>query len=228
ALPVTLQYAPTFVIDTLGYVCTGEYTFPSTLWAYSPLTNSWSTKAPFPGGSRFGATGFSLNGNGFIGLGCDYGYNDFKDFYKYNPETNSWDTLADFPGSRRHYVPGFSIGNKGYCGTGTNGTNLNDFWEFYYYIPQTDTTLISEGIQEWKENNTITVYPNPVSTSATIETTVTPVDFNLFDLSGKKVFEKNNMDCSFQFERNNLMSGIYFYTVTVHGNKIQTGKIILL
>ena len=29
--PGSPQYAPTFVIDTLGYVCTGEYTFPSQL-----------------------------------------------------------------------------------------------------------------------------------------------------------------------------------------------------
>ena len=225
--PGSPQYAPTFVIDTLGYVCTGEYTFPSQLWAYNPLTNSWNVKAMFPGGSRFGAAGFSFNGKGFIGLGCDYGYNDFKDFYEYNPLTNSWDTLSEFPGSRRHYVPGFSIGNKGYCGTGTNGTNLSDFWEFYYYIPLIDTTGINL-IQELNGRNVLTIFPNPVSTSATIQLAVTPLDFELFNLNGRKVYEEKNIHSSFQFERKELVNGIYFYTVTVHGNKIQTGKIILL
>ncbi len=227
SMPGTPQYAPSFVIDTLGYVCTGEYNFPSPLWAYSPATNSWSMKAMFPGGSRFGACAFSFNQKGFVGLGCDYGYNDFKDFYQYNPVTDSWDTLADFPGSRRHYVPGFNIGNKGYCGTGTNGTNLSDFWEFYYYIPQIDTTGI-EVLQELNGKSAVNIFPNPISTSATIQVAVTPVDFELFEVSGKKVFAKRNISNTFHFERKDLLSGIYFYAVTLHGNRIQTGKIVLL
>lgn len=224
---VVPSYSASFVIDTVGYVCTGEYTYPSQLMSYHPSTDSWLPRATFPGMARFGATGFSFNGMGFIGLGCDYGYNDFKDFYEYNPITNLWDTLPEFPGSRRHYVPGFNIGNKGYCGTGTNGTNLKDFWEFYYYIPNIDTTGIGIA-EELYFSEAIEIFPNPISNSANFHTKVSPIDFELFDVSGKKIFEEKNMMNNYQFHRENLKSGIYFFTASVHGTKIQTGKIILL
>ncbi len=220
-------YSASFVIDTVGYVCTGEYTYPSQLMSFHPSINSWIPQSPFPGLARFGATGFSCNGKGFIGLGCDYGYSDFKDFYEYNPQTNIWDTLTEFPGSRRHYVPGFNIGNKGYCGTGTNGTNLKDFWEFYYYIPFIDTTGI-ETTDELAASNAIEIFPNPISNSANFRIKVSPVDFALFTVSGTKVYEEKNIQNNYLFDRKNLLSGIYFFSVSVHGNKIQTGKIILL
>jgi len=220
------SYSASFVIDTVGYVTTGEYTY-SSLLSYHPSIDTWLSQTPFPGMPRFGATGFSINGKGFVGLGCDYGYNDFKDFYEYNPVTNSWDTLGEFTGSRRHYVPGFNIGNKGYCGTGTNGTNLKDFWEFYFYIPTIDTTGI-ELLNELNGRNPVEIFPNPVSTTATIQTSISSVDFSLFNISGKKVLEEKDISTNYLFERKNLESGVYLFIVSVHGNKIQTGKIVLL
>lgn len=220
------SYAASFVIDTVGYVSTGDYSY-SSLLSYHPSIDAWLSQTPFPGLPRFGATGFSINGKGFIGLGCDFGYNDFKDFYEYNPLTNSWDTLEEFPGSRRHYVPGFNIANKGYFGTGTNGTNLKDFWEFYYYISTIDTTGI-ELLKELNGKNPIEIFPNPVSISATIQVEVSSVDFLLFDLLGKKVFEEKNIRDNYLFERRNLNNGVYLFSVLIHGNKIQTGKIILI
>lgn len=220
----TPDYAPTFVIDSLGYVCTGSYTIPCPLYAYSPTMDAWIPKANFPGGSRFGATGFAIDGKGFIGIGCDFGYQDFKDFYEYNPVADSWDSLPDFPGARRHYVPGFNIGNRGYCGTGTNGTNLKDFWEYFYYVPDT----VAYGIHEIGVDAVVNIFPNPVNTSAEISFNIAPCDFDLFDASGRKVFSEKNISGSFHFKREKLSAGIYLYSVSVHGEKIKAGKIILL
>lgn len=221
--PVSISYGASFVIDTLGYVTAGSYAFPCPLFAYSPALNQWIGKAAFPGQARFGPTGFAINHKGYVGIGCDYGYNDFKDFFQYNPDSDTWDSLPEFPGSRRHYVPGFNIGNKGYCGTGTNGTNLKDVWEFYNYIPFSDTT----GVENILGNIEFILSPNPITTSAKIHSSIYPFTLELFDLSGRKIFSEQVTNEDFVFDRKNISSGIYLLSASVAGERIHTEKIIL-
>ncbi|MBL0267117.1 MAG: T9SS type A sorting domain-containing protein [Chitinophagaceae bacterium] len=50
--------------------------------------------------------------------------------------SNTWTQKGDFPGTARYGAVGFSIASKGYIGMGSDGTFLQDFWE---YDPLSDT-----------------------------------------------------------------------------------------
>lgn len=90
------------------------------------------------------------------------------------------------------------------------------------------------------KQKTVNIYPNPLSNSATIDISAiannsTNMDFVLYDLLGQKVKVINNIKTDkFQFIRDNLSDGIYFYKIYTNSenvfNKstsIFTGKIIL-
>lgn len=101
---------------------------------------------------RQDATGFVLNGEGYIGTGNDNeGSQNFDDFWKYDFVNDVWVEIAEFDGLGRRYFVSFVIGDVAYCGTGTNGTNLRDFWAFYPLLETIDYSSL----------NQIALYPNP-------------------------------------------------------------------
>jgi N-acetylneuraminic acid mutarotase len=112
--------------------------FPDGLLAQMEL--GWFQKASLPGPARHRATGISIGGRGYIGLGHINAVVDvqYKDWWEYDPATNSWTQKADYAGGKRYHAAGFSIGNLGYVGTGRDTTfsNRRDFWE---YNPVTNT-----------------------------------------------------------------------------------------
>jgi len=58
-----------FTIGSKGYVGTGGNQNPYlfSLWEYDPTTNTWTQKADYPGKAPLNATGFAINGYGYIG-----------------------------------------------------------------------------------------------------------------------------------------------------------------
>lgn len=70
-----------FVLGGNAYVYTGAS--KDNFFEYEPSLNTWIPKASFTGNSRSGATGFSLNGQGYIGIGYTREYK--KDFFEYFP-----------------------------------------------------------------------------------------------------------------------------------------------
>lgn len=146
-----------FSIGSKGYIGTGMYMSGGTyllndFWEYNPTTNIWVQKAPFGGGTRYSAVGFSIGNKGYMGIGlnsaCSGACNPFRgDFWEYDPTTNAWTQKADFSGGLRSGAVGFSIGNKGYLGLGLSGpwgygkgesTFSRDFWE---YDPSTNNWI---------------------------------------------------------------------------------------
>ncbi|MGC1244040.1 MAG: kelch repeat-containing protein [Chryseosolibacter sp.] len=118
-------------IITVLMLMTLAVTFAGTVGAQ----DSWTPKASFEGGGRFGATGIGIGDKGYIGLGVDLsGY--LTDFWEYDPVTNAWSQKADFEGTARMGATGFTIGGKGYIGTGSNTPGdinwqwFNDLWEY--------------------------------------------------------------------------------------------------
>lgn len=92
--------------------------------------DEWTRKADFGGGVRICATGFSINGKGYLGMGNDSTIYH-KDLWEYNPANDTWTQKADFGGEARHFAVGLEIDGKGYIGLGWNGTkSLKDFWEY--------------------------------------------------------------------------------------------------
>src|SRR5438552_4195511 len=103
----------------------------------SRAQDTWTQKADFGGGDRYGAVGFSIGSKGYIGTGNNT-TGTKKDFWEYDPATNVWTQKADFGGTASSGAAGFSIGSKGYIGLGYNGSYHKDFWE---YDPATDSWI---------------------------------------------------------------------------------------
>jgi photosystem II stability/assembly factor-like uncharacterized protein len=87
------------------------------------------------------------------------------------------------------------------------------------------------GIQtQARENESFTLFPNPMTSAAEIAIRPTPLEpwnFEVFDLTGKEVFKTQVSGGHYSFERNNLPQGMYFYKAVLNGNTVRTGKIIM-
>jgi N-acetylneuraminic acid mutarotase len=138
-----------FSIGTKGYVGTGidaaEAFFGNSLsdfWEYSPVTNSWTQKAAYPGGFGQGiyfATGFAVSGKGYVCCGKVSASFYSQELWEFNPTTNSWLQRANYPAGVRYGQTSFTIGNKAYAGTG-----VDENWfvtDFYEYNPGNNTWL---------------------------------------------------------------------------------------
>lgn len=214
-----------FSIGGKGYFGTGnaEITDLPTrdFWEYDPALDSWTQKANLPIG-KCSAKGFSIGGKGYIGTGTDSlsGYPLSTNFWEYDPLTNVWLQKADFGGTARKHAVAFAIGTKGYLGT---GVFTKDFWEF-------DPNAV--GINELEEEVTVSVFPNPMFESSTIQTTFSSskkmiLRFELFDLTGKKVRSVVLKNADYKLERDELSSGTYLYSVLSENKIIAKGKLII-
>lgn len=112
-----------FSIGNKGYIVNGSLVFPNgwvyenSMLEYTPATDSWSTKAYFPGAARHHCESFVIGGMAYVGAGKNSeGY--FIDFYKYNPGNNSWIKVKDLPSNVAQGYGGlygsFSINSRGY------------------------------------------------------------------------------------------------------------------
>lgn len=129
-----------FTIDNKGYVLNEEGQVGATvnLWAFDAATGQWTKKAPYPGLSQLGFSGFVANGKAYIGTGLDPKAGDAasvvsKEFYEYDPTADKWTKKADFPGLARVNGVAFSINGAGYMGIGTDATYLQKFTDMWRY-----------------------------------------------------------------------------------------------
>jgi len=128
--------AGSFAINGKGYVGMGWVTNSGNavtdFYEYSPSINQWTLKANsnFP---VYTMISFVIGNYGYIGTGY-YPYTNVMKFYNVN--TDSWTSINPFFGTARQSAVGFSIGNRGYITTGSDGTSMNDLWE---YDPITDS-----------------------------------------------------------------------------------------
>lgn len=111
--------AVAFSIGNKGYVGTGMAGTESIkhgtndFWEYDSEKNSWTQKTNFPGGMRYGAIGFSINGKGYISLGADQN-TYYNDIWEYDPASNHWTKKEDFPESGKADASVFVIGQEAY------------------------------------------------------------------------------------------------------------------
>jgi N-acetylneuraminic acid mutarotase len=128
--------AVSFNIGVKGYYGTGfnSNTPPyctAGFYEYDPSANTWTTKASFPGGSRYGSIGFGIGAKGYVGSGSNCVTGDVNTFYEFDPTANTWTAKASYPGAVRESATGFSIGSRGYVANGRNGSaEYNDFYEY--------------------------------------------------------------------------------------------------
>jgi N-acetylneuraminic acid mutarotase len=132
-----IYFATAFSADNKGYICGGKWgpnLYSSQLWEYKPSSNQWIQRTNFPGGVRYQLSSFSIENQGYVGLGANQDIYK-KDFYRYNPGSNQWTQIADFIGSERGGACSFTINKRGFICLGTNGGLLGDLIE---YNPEVD------------------------------------------------------------------------------------------
>ncbi|MBL4863030.1 MAG: T9SS type A sorting domain-containing protein [Crocinitomicaceae bacterium] len=135
--------AVAFATSGKGYVGTG-INVPNTsdigaqklsdFWEYSPVSNTWTQKANFPGDFGQGvyfATGFAIDSKGYICGGKLGPSNYSNELWEYKPSLDQWTQLPNFPGGVRYQLSSFVIDFKAYVGLGTDqDLYRKDIWEF--------------------------------------------------------------------------------------------------
>lgn len=129
--------AACFSIGHYGYVGCGANGFNtnsptySDWWRWDQNINLWSSVTSYPGAGQFGCTCFSINGKGYVGLGCSNAVCK-TDLWSYDTSTNAWTQMASFPGRARYGGRAFVIGTNAYLCSGSAGglPYLSDCWKY--------------------------------------------------------------------------------------------------
>ena len=88
----------------------------------------WGPAIPFPGTDRDGASGFSINGKGYIASGLFS-----SDTWEFDPAGNSWSPQANLNGNQTIiFAASIAVNNKGYmvCGDSAFGNSINAVREY--------------------------------------------------------------------------------------------------
>ncbi len=129
------SFATAFAIGNKGYICLGEdvgttTTLKNDLWAFDPVTVTWTRKADFIGSPRDGAFVFVVGNTCYIGGGS----NDsilYNDFFAYNAATNQWTQKGILPTGYTIFPAAFTLNNIGYITTGQSGqTETNALYKY--------------------------------------------------------------------------------------------------
>lgn len=215
-----------FVIGNYVYFGTGadENVYTQDFYRYDPTANLWTSIAPFPGSGRFSCCTFTLDNNGYLLFGTDGGYKD--ELWQYDPTLNYWVTKSNFPGGERKSGIAFTIGNRAYAGTGKSFTGVRR--DLYEYTP---SPII--GIEENKSNSISSIYPMPFSHTATVLLSddviysYQKLSWDLINSDGKISQTGIVNGANINLQRNDLASGIYFFTLRSEGNNIASKKLII-
>ncbi len=103
--------------------------------------------------------------------------------------------------------------------------------QLLYHNPVYDTCVVNSivGIAELQKDE-IQIFPNPTTNLITIqsETNFPPQTiFQLFDITGRMVLQKQLTDKTTQVELDEVSKGIYLYNITALENKMGSGKLVV-
>ena len=195
------------------------------LYEFKPSQNVWIQRANFPGSSTNGSSAFAIDGKGYITCGYVGGLSVVTDqVWEFNSGSNSWSLIGEFPGTSRRFPVAFSIEGKGYFGTGTNGINMNDFWQFNYN-PLGKDQLVFDATN-------VSVFPNPAINEVSF--TFSNQDYallslcslSIYNLQGELVEQVDQLSPIVTVKRNSKMNGMYIYKITCAEKVAFTGKLI--
>lgn len=95
-----------------------------------------------------------------------------------------------------------------------------------------DTTVCQTsnvGIANKVRKPSVLVYPNPATTKVTVMLTEKEkgnATFEIYNIIGQKVYSREKVTDTFEFERSNISKGAYFYKLIWKNGSVLTGKII--
>lgn len=97
------------------------------------------------------------------------------------------------------------------------------------FVKENVTVSVDEPISRYGVE--IKVQPNPFVESAIFEVltqnAVEKVDFELYDVTGRLIRKEKFSGKRFEFKRQTLNAGLYFYKVAADGRRINSGKILI-
>ncbi len=219
--PITINtWSSAFGTSGSGFVKSGI-----NLYEFKPSQNQWIPRASFPGLCTNGSSAFAIDGKGYITCGYVGGLSTVTDqVWEFNSGSNSWSLIGEFPGTSRRFPVAFAVEGKGYFGTGTNGINMNDFWQFNYNPLGTDELII--------DASNINVYPNPITDQVTFAfnlsdySKLSDCSLSIYNLQGELIENKIGLTPILTIERNSKINGMYIYKISSSDNVVYTGKLI--
>lgn len=143
--------ASVFVIGDDAYLCCGRTLWNdgslNEVWKFDSQHDTWSQLDSFPGKRRVKAVAVTINGKGYVGMGCNgkaYPENVLRDFYEFDPATGKWTQKASFPTYATNDLAYAVINGRLYTTMGFDGTSAS--LQTHVYDPQTDTwTRLKDG-----------------------------------------------------------------------------------
>jgi len=139
--------------------------------------------------------------------------------WEYNPDLDTWIQINDFSGTPRRYLVSIVIDGVAYVGTGTSGANFNDFWRFDHGLGFNKDLMPFE----------INVYPNPaidqVNFSISSEFEVGQYWVEIFNSVGDNVFSRQLNSAKMSWDEST--NGVYIYTLSLRGEIVKSGKIVV-
>lgn len=96
----------------------------------------------------------------------------------------------------------------------------------------TFTVTLATGIPNYDQSQNISIFPNPISTTATIQINeqlkLKNAEMKIMDVTGRVVKTISSIQNNeFMFDREKLSDGIYFYQLLQDGSVITNGKLVI-
>jgi N-acetylneuraminic acid mutarotase len=141
SLPAQGRYGcSSFAIGNTGYASCGNLgsasgPYSNQVFGYDATTNTWTSKAAFPGMARYGGRGATINNKGYAfgginGTGTSSS-SFFNDLWEYDATNNTWLQRMGISGNGRQYPSVFVLDNKLICGNGIHWTGFMETFEAY-------------------------------------------------------------------------------------------------
>lgn len=132
--------ASTFVFGDNAYLCCGRTVWNDSclneVWRFNSVDLSWTQLDSFPGKPRVNAVAVTINGKGYVGMGCN-NFNVYRDFYEFDPTTGSWTQKASFPDKAANALVYGVVDGCLYTAMGFDGSGYYPYT--HKYDPLTDT-----------------------------------------------------------------------------------------
>lgn len=147
-----MYFGTAFEANGKAYICGGKMgpdEYGHDLWEYDPQLDTWTRKADFPGMDRYQLSSFSIDDQGYVGMGIDHDLYR-KDWWKYDPLIDSWVEVSSLPGVERGASSTFVLGQRGFVVFGTDGGFKDELWE---YNPFTDSWMIRANFPGGERKN---------------------------------------------------------------------------
>jgi N-acetylneuraminic acid mutarotase len=174
-------------------------------WSYSPITNTWTQLANFPGVKRIHPIIFVQNGKIVVGSGYTLGSPVLlADYYQFDPVSGTWSPYAspafsgrslsailEFPGDDTYIVSGWD----------TFENECNEVWNYGLNV--------SIPVNNF-ENKIVRIYPNPANTQITIDLeNIFNSNYSLFSIHGEVIKKGQLNEINNQIDCSNIPSGLY-------------------